>query len=58
MRIVLILRIRSHAMTAQVEEYAQWLGMSSPEDDDLLWIAREVRGGSSMEVRGRSGVAE
>lgn len=25
----------------QIEEYAQWLGMTSPEDDDLYWIARE-----------------
>ena len=26
---------------AEIEEYAQWLGMTSPEDDDLRWIARE-----------------
>ena len=26
---------------AEIEEYAQWLGMNSPEDDDLRWIARE-----------------
>ena len=26
---------------AEIDEYAQWLGMVSPEDDDLLWIARE-----------------
>ena len=26
---------------AEIEEYAQWLGMISPDDDDLRWIARE-----------------
>lgn len=26
---------------AEIEEYAQWLGMVSPDDDDLRWIARE-----------------
>ena len=26
---------------AEIEEYSQWLGMTSPEDDDLRWIARE-----------------
>ena len=26
---------------AEIEEYANWLGMTSPEDDDLRWIARE-----------------
>ena len=31
----------SHSIP-QIEEYAQWLGMTSPEDDDLYWIAREV----------------
>ena len=25
---------------AEIEEYAQWLGMTSPEDDDLRWIAK------------------
>eukprot|EP00929_Paragymnodinium_shiwhaense_P007501 TRINITY_DN111422_c0_g1_i1.p1 TRINITY_DN111422_c0_g1~~TRINITY_DN111422_c0_g1_i1.p1 ORF type:complete len:872 (-),score=226.45 TRINITY_DN111422_c0_g1_i1:78-2693(-) len=25
---------------AEVEEYAVWLGMSLPEDNDLLWVAR------------------
>ena len=26
---------------AEIEEYANWLGMTAPEDDDLRWIARE-----------------
>ena len=26
---------------AEVEEYAKWLGMQLPEDEDLLYIARE-----------------
>ena len=25
----------------EVEEYAAWLGMDLPEDNDLLWIAKE-----------------
>ena len=25
----------------EVEEYAKWLGMQLPEDEDLLYIARE-----------------
>ena len=25
----------------EIQEYAEWLGMKSPEDDDLRWIARE-----------------
>ena len=26
----------------EIQEYAEWLGMHSPEDDDLRWIAREA----------------
>ena len=26
----------------EIQEYAEWLGMKSPEDDDLRWIAREA----------------
>ena len=26
---------------AEIDEYAKWLGMQSPADDDLIWIARE-----------------
>ena len=26
---------------SEVEDYAVWLGMTLPEDDDLLWIAQE-----------------
>ena len=26
---------------AEIEEYAQWLGMVAPDDDNLRWIARE-----------------
>ena len=26
---------------AEIEEYANWLGMTFPEDDDLRWIVRE-----------------
>eukprot|EP00967_Tisochrysis_lutea_P108744 scaffold168638_cov27-Tisochrysis_lutea.AAC.6 len=26
---------------AEIDEYAAWLGMKRPEDDDLLWIASE-----------------
>ena len=26
---------------AEIDEYAQWLGMVSPDDDDLRWIPRE-----------------
>jgi centrosomal protein CEP164 len=26
---------------AEIDEYAAWLGMNRPEDDDLLWVASE-----------------
>ena len=34
--------IREHLTPEEIQEYAEWLGMHSPEDDDLRWIAREA----------------